>query len=1360
METQELSSDETVQSLKPSNEIHEIKSSFLQDARVIVEIGKEVPNAAGNIAKQIQSESGTHKFRIKEAVDDEAWKIYDEGVGPDNRTKRIDKIHKLALRMGFKIMETLYPTNYEISESAYIDDDELEGLGGLTFIAVNGSDEEDENDADSPEDNAEAGSELGTVLEDEDDLMKLISSDFKCLTDAIDKNKDGIGKIINSTECTDKFKLADNIKDHVHDIARMITKIPEISKAIDTLPECTNISPGIMRATFEYILIIYATFISKPKHSEPLKDFVNYINDLFLDLNTVNRTIGKAMFGLVIAEIIKDNADEIAGRSKYGPSADSIRKNVETSIIRGGLMQGDKRRLFLLKALADSISHNIVRSMVDSKVLPESISNVVSEKMKAIIVDKVDDISGYYSSVVNAESIVKNVLSNVEHITSKIDQIFYDLNKSILIELQQLPTSPTGSSTQYELKLVKNDRQDPSQPESPGSGGNISLSSVTCLPSSNYICVTHKINLGSVIEEKDIGGVRLYFRGKEVETFDTNGRDKKSVLYQQGKNEVSVYFHARAVNVRGGSSTNNLRVNRAPLLFGYNSNFYKPLDRDNYVHKWVYVNTIISGGDGQTRQLTKELDDVNKSLNRIDLDQIATMWDSTQPVDGVSNNCYRKLYGIPHPGKDPPDNRLDKSFYDRVCVWGCVTENYRKQTHVTINKYGIGDVYLHGHRVTGINDTQPEHSQVSVYYDHCDHHFSRPLLILLSSQPGQEGEGPSPTQTKTWYKLGDLDGTKWDLERDSSSHESGDDDGQLKEKLTEIASGLYATLTIELHERKKYQKNVFIKANDQSVNSELEVVQKCSPAKLFLQCYHCCEHNLSEYYKAITTAPSQRSSEGQDQAAQARQQISVELKFVLDVAISGIKVGLFTTDNKVAPLLTYGQVDAASNTNFYVYFCKGDVADWTDANSGYPVPLMFNYNGKFYGPLSKVRYFGHWRELNISSPVSSSGTQLKSELDRIYHMLNGIDLTQTKTYGLNCSSEHPYYYKPGGLSTKRVIVTKYTNGTHTMYVHQTVHRTNIGDITHGNSEYKFNSHTSYITTKTINEVAVIFNGSSSTDIPLLVLLNQDGPGVGDGGDASADSIKQSTTHGYYYKKTERGDQPTVYTYHNIESGCILISKLMEQGSDGDDCLSEHTQPINDTWSQITRSPMTKDDTSGESEQEIPDCKGPCESQWKEGKCVGVHQQEIPDDADLVEVQGDNAKSILPCSPSSDCETCSEELDGSDSIASNASTEVRRSKRSKRSHRGSTGVEVPNGELGASGGHWSSSNGQPILSRLVGRDESEIRNKQLDLYCKFIVAFVSTASYLIFHMLDITSRHFADTASTKLEVVIAMVKMKV
>ncbi|UKJ89249.2 hypothetical protein MACJ_002497 [Theileria orientalis] len=440
----------------------------------------------------------------------------------------------------------------------------------------------------------------------------------------------------------------------------------------------------------------------------------------------------------------------------------------------------------------------------------------------------------------------------------------------------------------------------------------------------------------------------------------------------------------------------------------------------------------------------------------------------------------------------------------------------------------------------------------------------------------------------------DIKGNKWEEERQPIYVS----DGNLSVQLQTISNPLFTNIGLQLEKKNEYDTTVTIKGT--SHKSSISVIkQSDGPPDFKAKGYFCYEHKLFEYYKRLDTNRSVP-------------------KLVIEPAIGTIKIRLIGPDDRMPWPLTYTNPDYSTSTkndSLFVYFGKSNnvISGVNNIDDSDNLPLLFCYNDKFYSPRSKDQYFGLWLDERVTGNTNEGGvatpqSRLKDALDRNFEIANEIDLSQINSYGIPCCKNHPYYNKKGGFNTKRVNVTKYKNGTHTMYVHRTVHKNNIGKISQTNSEYIFNQHTKKLhSEEKIDEVVVIYSDSYIRNQPVLILLNK----RGEGPVANSDNTNQSLTYGYYYQdnKTTKGNAFTQYFFKHIKGGCKIMGKLMGQAENvgaSDVCISELSQALRETWSELTSKKMDPQ-PSYDLEEDTSDCKGPFEDKEKEssGMCKEV-----------------------------------------------------------------------------------------------------------------------------------------------------------
>ncbi|UKK01493.2 hypothetical protein MACK_002308 [Theileria orientalis] len=316
-------------------------------------------------------------------------------------------------------------------------------------------------------------------------------------------------------------------------------------------------------------------------------------------------------------------------------------------------------------------------------------------------------------------------------IIDKVNKIFYDFTKSIVLQVQQRPTI-CSIRKQYELKLVKN--YEAGTPDHDHGSGRIEVENdKKCSVGPSYKCIKHTISM-NVLISSEVSGIRFYLGDDEIETFkDLQGREPISVFYQQGKNDIHIYLQDKG---------------NVPLMFLYNTQFFKPMSKSNYFKKWVIDTSISNNSHPQP----EKLDSINTMLNEVDLQQ-------------TGNGGSGGQYGLEKP-RDATG--LDKFNENRITVTqdaqvtGDSKSTYVTVTHTTVNGHNIGSIKALGSCKFDNQHTQTladkEHNKaVAVYASGYTNSLQNhnPKLVLICSTSGLGSGGKSTVLG--YYNLSNVD---------------------------------------------------------------------------------------------------------------------------------------------------------------------------------------------------------------------------------------------------------------------------------------------------------------------------------------------------------------------------------------------------------------------------------------------------------------------------------------------------------------------------------------------------------------------------------------------------------------------------
>ncbi|BAM40554.1 conserved hypothetical protein [Theileria orientalis strain Shintoku] len=505
----------------------------------------------------------------------------------------------------------------------------------------------------------------------------------------------------------------------------------------------------------------------------------------------------------------------------------------------------------------------------------------------------------------------------------------------------------------------------------------------------------------------------------------------------------------------------------------------------------------VQGITSPNTHLKAELDQINLDLNEINLSQ----------TDDNSS------YGISKPQESA---ELKSQFHtDRIKVNVCKSSYYRKICHTTTNEYSIGKVYYNG-KLTGLK-TNGAGNEIFIYYTYNDVNYVKPLLVQIKSSDSDK-----------WYSRNDIDGIIW------TNIEPIDSNEQIKHQLHTIGSKLFVPLTVKMEQHYDYTNDSHNTIAGDSDSSEVKVDRLYRDPGFRPESYRCCEHQLYNYYNNI-------------------KQSNPTLDLLINIA--GNNIGLIY-NNKMLPLY-YKKSDSTLQSSIIVYFYENDCLGSSETDK---VPLMFKFGNQFFIPIDKSNYFKKWNQINISL---SSGNDLikkniKDKLDEINSILNEIDSSQKTDYGIPYCSDS-YYYKKDGFSSKRVVVTEYSNSTHIMRVHDPVNKYKISKIK-AISNQDFNEHKDKLKSHDIAQVAFIFT-LKDLIYPKLVLLNQK-------------TSFNNATFGYYYYDN-KGEKELKYQFKEIEYGCDLMTSLTTTPEDDEHQCREYFEQIPEIFKQLTTDPMNR-----------------------------------------------------------------------------------------------------------------------------------------------------------------------------------------
>ncbi|UKJ87982.2 hypothetical protein MACJ_000424 [Theileria orientalis] len=329
--------------------------------------------------------------------------------------------------------------------------------------------------------------------------------------------------------------------------------------------------------------------------------------------------------------------------------------------------------------------------------------------------------------------------------------------------------------------------------------------------------------------------------------------------------------------------------------------------------------------------------------------------------------------------------------------------------------------------------------------------------------------------------------------------------------------------------------------------------------------YRCYGHTLNSYFqnniKSINEGNFQdRSDPGINFRSDVDDLKDVDVK--LKVSICKVKINIYDKNDTILSNLTYTSEEYLQNRNLYVYFYNPNDRE-TDT-----LPLLFQYKDAFYAPESRENYFKKWKEvtelnkivnkqvnvyLTNESQESIREKELKAErirnkLDKIFKMLNEVNLLKRSDYGIPyCSKE---FLNTKYFNTKRFEVKVSKNNTYQKVTHTSVNKYLIGSIK-GVENCNFDDHVDKMIKKdVVNEVVAYFHGNEKR--PELILLNE--------------------KVGYGWSKFTGGSQ-----FYDEESPVIDILKKMKN----ENMIDDHPQRQIDTYTEECQNEYEEDVEDGQ-----------------------------------------------------------------------------------------------------------------------------------------------------------------------------------
>ncbi|UKJ99964.2 hypothetical protein MACK_000030 [Theileria orientalis] len=663
-------------------------------------------------------------------------------------------------------------------------------------------------------------------------------------------------------------------------------------------------------------------------------------------------------------------------------------------------------------------------------------------------------------------------------LSNKIIDIYYNFSKSVVIEIEK------QGIIGYDFKLV--DNVGLGSPSSSGINSKIFVfEKHSLLSDSDYTCFEHSIPLMQLSNNHfKIGGLKFYISSTEIFTFLDDNSSSSPIYYEPGKYNVCVYFY---------------HCDTVPLLVVYNNQYYKPKNKNEYFSKWVRVTNI----QDLSTQLITQLDSINAELNEVN----------------IMKTSNRNSYGI--------NGHKNGNFSPaRINVKTCKNDFFRKVTHTTLNKFGVGKILYNGTQIKSIKKSN-FYNEVSVYYLNSDIKYIRPLLISLGSVNSVNFESK-------WYSITDTEGTLWSNDTNTLNYNTY---LKIKKKLIVLHSKYLVPLNVRLENQNHYN-NTFTTPDDIH-NGVINIDRLRTNNNFSVTNYRCLHHQLYAYYEENEGAIKSKWSLTQS-----------ELNFELTLNLFESKLTLIDLQQTLIPLLKYTETDFRDKNNITVYFYEPEIIDSPIVDT---VPLMFKFKNRFFVPISKESYFHQWKEVDFQVSDVPIINAIKARLDTINSMLNEIDLSKISNYGIAFCGKYPFF-KKGELSTKRIDVSIFSNSKHLIRVHNTSNKFKISKVK-PISKCSFDEVSSYLKNKNIVQVAVIYKIGYTTH-PELILLNE-----------------YSSNYGYltylYYYKFEIKPKPFEYRFQNVPNGLSLIDKLTEVEKYQWD-TSEHLRPIIRLLREISR----------------------------------------------------------------------------------------------------------------------------------------------------------------------------------------------